>query len=79
MSGYRLQYGYGRSRKSTGSFRLLRTFPGGFLCSSHLGNREMGAATEEIVRKYGQEIELKVLTDDQAVFVQGESTEILQD
>lgn len=55
----------------------LRTFPGGFLCSSHLGNREMGAAAEEIVRKYGQEIELKVLTDDQAVFVQGESTEIL--
>ena len=37
----------------------------------------MGAAAEEIVRKYGQEIELKVLTDDQAVFVQGESTEIL--
>lgn len=48
-----------------------------FYAVPHLGNREMGAAAAEIVRKYGQEIELKVLTDDQAVFVQGESTEIL--
>lgn len=48
-----------------------------FYVVPHLGNREMGAAAAEIVRKYGQEIELKVLTDDQAVFVQGESTEIL--
>lgn len=48
-----------------------------FYAVPHLGNREMGAAAEEIVRKYGQELELKVLTDDQAVFVQGESTEIL--
>ena len=27
----------------------------------------MGAAAEEIVRKYGQELELKVLTDDQSM------------
>ena len=44
----------------------------------HIGNEEMGESAEKAVEKYGSELELKAITDEQVILVEDGRVEILE-
>ena len=49
-----------------------------FYIVPHIGNEEMGEAAEKAVEKYGSELELKAITDEQVILVEDGRVEILE-
>lgn len=49
-----------------------------FYIVPHIGNEEMGEVAEKAVEKYGSELELKAITDEQVILVEDGRVEILE-
>ena len=49
-----------------------------FYIVHHIGNAEMGEAAEKAVEKYSSELELKAITDEQAILVEEGKVKILK-
>lgn len=48
-----------------------------FYVVPHLDNEEMGEGARKIIETYGDRLDLKVITDEQAILVEGDKAEIL--
>lgn len=48
-----------------------------FYVVPHLDNEEMGEGARKIIETYGDKLDLKVITDEQAILVEGDKAEIL--
>lgn len=48
-----------------------------FYVVPHLGNQVLGAGAEKIIEKYSNELDLKIITDEQAILVEGDRTAVI--
>lgn len=74
--------GYSAEMDDAGKAPELTSYAGldlvDFSVVPHLRNWELGKAAERIVERYSSELDLRAITDDQAIFVRGDATEIAE-